>query len=286
MRDRGIDCRCRVVVFRRRIHSSSSSIELEGFAVPIVPNGPSLIKWPWCRTRGKTNRGGITFPNAFAAKATVTRVPRSVEVTDPTWRIPRLAITLSALIHCGRFLSGRIFFFYRSMSIPNKVCPPCPPALDLALSCTGIQKEVLSDSNLSNTDFRGGVLLHLGRGTKVVRYHTLVEQVTLLSVSIVSRTVLMLSSVVALWSFHTQCQADKRATTSEFIKPGINSGNGWNFIVKGQPKSVITFLSVVCGRCLSSTRTHRPVELKRDRSAQAERDNESCFSCVQLAFSD
>ncbi|GBP30031.1 hypothetical protein EVAR_22933_1 [Eumeta japonica] len=52
---------------------------------------------------------------------------------------------------------------------------------------------------------------------------------------------------------------------------------------------------VVCGRCLSSTRTQRPMKCKKDRSfrvlslacsAQAERENESCFSCVQPTFID
>ncbi|GBP88285.1 hypothetical protein EVAR_100127_1 [Eumeta japonica] len=47
----------------------------------------------------------------------------------------------------------------------------------------------------------------------------------------------------------------------------------------------VTRNDVVCGRCLSSTRTHRPMEWKREiarsalslaRSTQAERDNESC----------
>ncbi|GBP84734.1 hypothetical protein EVAR_64629_1 [Eumeta japonica] len=45
-------------------------------------------------------------------------------------------------------------------------------------------------------------------------------------------------------------------------------------------------VQVVCGRCLSSTRTRRPMEWKREiarsalslaRSAQVERNNESCF---------
>ncbi|GBP08324.1 hypothetical protein EVAR_78798_1 [Eumeta japonica] len=41
-----------------------------------------------------------------------------------------------------------------------------------------------------------------------------------------SRTALILTSVAAV---------DGRQTTLEVVKPVINSGKGWNFIMKGQP---------------------------------------------------
>ncbi|GBP65106.1 hypothetical protein EVAR_5252_1 [Eumeta japonica] len=52
-------------------------------------------------------------------------------------------------------------------------------------------------------------------------------------------------------------------------------------------------LEVVCGRCLSSTRTHRPMEWKRDRSFRAlartlgsGRMRQGTLSCVQPAFTN
>ncbi len=47
--------------------------------------------------RGKLKYGDILFPVAETAQASVTRVPLSAEVSDPTCLNPRLANTLSGL---------------------------------------------------------------------------------------------------------------------------------------------------------------------------------------------
>ncbi|GBP73265.1 hypothetical protein EVAR_54759_1 [Eumeta japonica] len=64
------------------------------------------------------------------------------------------------------------------------------------------------------------------------------------------------------------------------------AGNSSSRRISTEEGSDSKSLDVVCGRCLSSTRTHRPMEWKREiafsalslaLSTQAERDNESCF---------
>ncbi len=52
------------------------------------PAGDPFMKDSLKRTRGKINMGGIAFPVAFTAQATVTSSPLSADVTEPTCFFP------------------------------------------------------------------------------------------------------------------------------------------------------------------------------------------------------
>ena len=55
---------------------------------PTDPAGDPFRNCSLKRTRGNTNMGGIAFPVAFTAQATVTSSPRSADVTEPTCFFP------------------------------------------------------------------------------------------------------------------------------------------------------------------------------------------------------
>ncbi len=54
--------------------------------------GPFLTKWSWNFFLGKMKYGGMQLTCAFTARAMVTNVPLSPEVTAPTWCFPLVAI--------------------------------------------------------------------------------------------------------------------------------------------------------------------------------------------------
>ncbi len=79
----------------RKARKSVSCIQLELFAEPAEPMGPFLTKWSWNFFLGKMKYGGMQLPCAFTARAMVTNVPLSPEVTAPTWCFPLVVIILS-----------------------------------------------------------------------------------------------------------------------------------------------------------------------------------------------
>ncbi|KAJ8385761.1 hypothetical protein AAFF_G00182790, partial [Aldrovandia affinis] len=87
---------CSVKCFRKST-KCTSFIHPDGFAAPLLPGGPLFKKWSRKLTRGNMKYGGILFPVADTAQASVTSVPLSAEVSDPTCLNPRLATTLSGL---------------------------------------------------------------------------------------------------------------------------------------------------------------------------------------------
>ncbi len=69
------------------------------------PGGPSRMKWSLKLTRGNMNMGGIMFPNALPAHATVTSVPLSPEVTSPEVTVTYLKILFCHRPHCPAIIA-------------------------------------------------------------------------------------------------------------------------------------------------------------------------------------
>ncbi len=79
----------------RKARKSISCIQPELFAEPAEPMGPFLTKWFWNFFLGNMKYGEMQLPCAFTARAMVTNVPLSQEVTEPTWCFSLEAIILS-----------------------------------------------------------------------------------------------------------------------------------------------------------------------------------------------
>ena len=90
-----LDTRVCLTKWARYKRKSGSFIQPVGLPVPPQPTGPPLRKWSLKRFRGKMKKGGTTSPWALPARATVTRVPLSAEVTEPTCFWPIWATTRS-----------------------------------------------------------------------------------------------------------------------------------------------------------------------------------------------
>ena len=111
----------------RKARKSTSCIHPELLAEPVELMGPFLTKWSWNFFLGKMKYGGMQLPCALTARAMVTKVPLSPEVTAPTWRFPLVAIIFSwHLDRCGTWNLiinfDELSWTFVSVYIPRCVC--------------------------------------------------------------------------------------------------------------------------------------------------------------------
>ena len=97
---------CSTKCFRKSA-KCTSFIHPEGFACPLLPGGPLIRKWLRKLTLGKIKYGGILFPVAETAQASVTRVPLSAEISDPWLHVNR-KLTIEHVVTQSSYLMFEI----------------------------------------------------------------------------------------------------------------------------------------------------------------------------------